>query len=197
MTYNIKIETGGTGTEAVIGTIPKQIAEYWLMHSKDDAFKEYMTDYDHEGHEEDNNVPEMYRLPYWHDIDNILHTNGIFANGNGGIEVWQNNVRIDSLNGFIQEDMFYENVGEDFPKVSHTDAVFYADTTEKMFCLYEFEIEEPFNKSKLVMGGDMYRGNMVITHAEYDGERIEHNGGEGYTSCLDVMIDYENLIKNE
>lgn len=220
MTYRITIEHSGGATESVIGTLPKQVVDYWIMHSKDkdggvlrvpkDAFSEYMTSYDHIEYEEENKVSQMNQLPYWHDIDNILHTNGIYGNGNANLTIYQYD--FDEVIG-SEPDLLFDDDADDadirinldtkksifkeLRNLPYTDAVFYANTYEKMNCIYEFEIEEPFNIDKFRFVGDWHRGNTIISSALYNGEKIDHNGGEGYTKSLDVLLDYENLIRNE
>ena len=199
--YTYEIEIGGTGSESVCGTIPKKVAGYWQMKYENHQYehlKEYLDEF---GGKEDflneHHVPKMYEIEQyaWHDIDDIQHSNGVYMNGNAEITITDKNTLKEVYFGGLY-DIFDDVKVKSTDWIKKTDvpknmSVFYAWTTEKMWCVFdELRTRTPFDINKLRFNCDMFRGDYILNNLTYNGRDIDHNGGEGFTKCLDMDITY-------
>ena len=148
-TYRITMYGGGS--ETVIGTIPKHIAKYWSTKFEDKLWEHlhhYLDAFSNkEDFLEEHYIPEMYQIEqdYWHDIDDVMHTNGIsvYDVKNCTIEMEKNEDWVEvatiCFDSFNKKSNKYFNLNyPQFPDIHYNNqALFTAWTTEKMCCLYE------------------------------------------------------------
>jgi hypothetical protein len=193
-----EITISGSGCEAVIGTIPQKISWYWQQKFEDYQFQHlqmYLSDRDE--YAKEHYTPKMFDIEqeYWHDIDDILHANGCNLNGTGSLEVTDKSTGKIVYEGDLYDIWNSKNNNVDYVLRNHSvdadQSVFFGWTEEKMFCDFNtLTTNEPFDFKKLLFNTDEFRGDYIITDLIYENEVLEHNGGEGYTKCLNVDINY-------
>ena len=196
--YKYEISVTGSGCECVIGTIPQTVSAYWQMKKEEYLYEHlewYLTDF--VSFENEHYVPDMYKIEqeHWNEIDDILHTNGCNVNGTGYLEVTDADTNKVVFSGDLCDIVTDNNIIStdnlkcaDVPKDM---SLFYAWTEEKMWCNFNvIETKTPFDINKLKFHTDYFKGDDILHTLEYEGEEVEHCGGEGYTKCLNMDIAY-------
>jgi hypothetical protein len=88
--FKYEISTGQYGGEHCIGTISKEVGDYWASRSKED-FEGYLFSWNRE--EDYPDVPEKYQLPDWHEIDDIYHIDTVEFFESNWFDVFNTNTR--------------------------------------------------------------------------------------------------------
>ena len=176
-----KISLWGYGGESVMGTVTREIYDYF--RSRRLSVSDFAWDSDYA--EEHNISEDMWPFPpgSWYECDDMVHSNGVVLDSG--------TVRIDDEtdNEVIQRslDQFQD---EDCPEFDYTDAVFIDDkppgtivfignSNEKgTFFEGEIELTAPFDINKLTFHVEDVDGSEVVCGVSYDGVPIDNCGGD-------------------
>lgn len=183
-----KVRLWGYGGEYVMGTVNREIYNYFREHRL--SLEEFAWDYEYA---EQHNIPEDMR-PFepgsWHDCDNMGHCWGV-DRGAGTIQVDDENDNTvyekstDDISGMGTYDEGNPEPewggGEEYWIDSQPSGsvVFIGVSSEKgTFFEADLELTMPFNPGKLVLFYDEIDGNEIITGVSYDGVDLENHGGD-------------------
>jgi hypothetical protein len=171
-----RIELAGRGGEIAIGTVKREVYDYFQEKSID--VEEYAGDWDNE-----QGVPEEFQ-PFepgsWHECDDLCHSTGpaldycyiTVTDENGN--VIHDNI---SAGDMMELGMDY-NSQEIYPEdmLNDGDVYFIGQSIEKgLFQAYEFEAES-FDPTKLFLQGEYCDGWELITGASYDDVSLDELG---------------------
>ena len=171
----------GYGGEKVMGTVSREIYDYFKKRRLD--LSEYAWDSDYA---DEHNIPEeMQPFPpgSWYECDGMAHVNGVSMDA-GTIQV--NDENNDTVYERSLEDC---NGCDDSPSLSCGDEawidmedpgtiVFIGNSHEKgTFFEGEINLKMPFDIEKLEINTDDVDGEEIVTSVYYDGEEIENYGG--------------------
>jgi hypothetical protein len=195
-----KISMWGYGGEKVMGTVSREIYDYFKHHRH--SLMDYAWDSDYA---EENNIPdEMQPFPpgSWYECDNMGHAHGVSRNAG--------TLQIEDENGEIVYEKSFDDItggGEDGePEWECNDevwigsqpdgtVVFLGNSNEKgTFFESEIELKMPFDITKLTLGYDEIDGEEIINYVNYDGEDIDNWGGstDGKSSDFGFYIAGSN-----
>jgi len=178
-----KIYMWGYGGEKVMGTVDREIYDYFRSRRLDLSDYAWNSDY-----AEDHNIPEeMQPFPpgSWYECDGMAHVNGVSRNaGTLQIEDEEGNTifekSFDDLSGDPEDnspefDCFDEAwIGQKEPGT----VVFLGCSNEKgTFFEGDIELQEPFDISKLKLISEEVDGEEIINTVIYDEEDIDNYGG--------------------
>lgn len=180
-----KIQLWGYGGEKVMGTVDREIYNYFKKRRLD--LSDYCWDHDYA---DNNNIPdEMQPFPpgSWYENDGMAHAHGVSRNA-GTLQIEDENGeviferRIEDLSGWGDEEnpepewACGEEVWID-EKPAGT-VVFIGNSNEKgTFFEGEIHLKQPFDISKLTLHYDEIDGEELVNRVEYDGEDVENWGG--------------------
>jgi len=192
-----KISLWGYGGEKVMGTVDREIYDYFKSRRLD--LTDYAWDSDYA---EENNIPEeMQPFPAgsWYECDNLAHAHGVNRDAGTlqiedetGETVYER--QLDGLTGFNEEEPEPEFDCNDEVWIDQEAAgtvVFLGDSNEKgTFFEGEIELTQPFDIAKLILGYDEIDGEPIINSVLYDGEEIDNWGGstDGKSSSFGFYI---------
>ena len=173
-----KIQLWGYGGEYVMGTVEREIYNYFRQHRLS------VPDYAWGGDEFDS-VPEDMR-PFepgsYYDCDDIGHVNGVDRNS-GTMQVLDENGTVvyerdlSSLNGCDVQLSTFEEVWVDSQQPGTV--VFFGYTSDKgTFFEADIELTEPFDPEKLLLNISDFDSNEIVVGVEYDDEELENYGGD-------------------
>ena len=189
------------GGEHTIGTIPIDVAEYWLDKGAD-AFEDYMLDWEHDEINMSGEIPEKYQLPNWYEVDNIEHLCSIefedanvivvqdITNQKEGDMPWNGKV-ITEID--LKEDLLgtITNPFENNNDWKGDNVLVYGQSFEKGGCNFETLItEEPFDASKVKCDVTQWDTILMVDGINYDGEFLSNEGMEGIGKSMSCWIDY-------
>lgn len=181
-----KIQMWGYGGEKVMGTVDREIYDYFKKRRLD--LSDYCWDSDYA---EDNNIPEdMQPFPSgsWYENDDMAHAHGVSRNA-GTLHIEDENGdtvferRIEDLTGWgtDEDNPEPEFCGGDEVWIDKKPAgtvVFIGSSNEKgTFFEGEIYLKQPFDIQKLTLSYDEIDGEELVNCVEYDGEDIENWGG--------------------
>lgn len=205
-TYRISL--WGYGGETVMGTVPKQVFDYFKKRRL--SVPDYAWDYDAV---EELNIPEELQ-PFepgsWYECDDLGHASGV-SRDSGTLQIDDENGdtilerSLDSLDG-TDIGLCCDNeawVG----MVSPGEVVFVGRSSEKgTFFEGEIELTQPFDIEKLELIYDDIDGEDVVHSVMYDGQDIDNCGGgtngksSDFCFCLvkesgewEKYVDYDSL----
>jgi hypothetical protein len=172
-----KIELWGYGGEHVMGTVEREVYDYFRQHRisvPDFAW----------GDEVSETVPEDMR-PFepgcWYDCDNIGHVNGVDVSA-GTMQITDENGKVvyqrelSDLDGCDVQLSTCEEVWIDSQEPGTV--VYYGYTSDKgSFFEADIELNEPFDPEKLLINISEFDGNEIVVGVEYDGEELDNYGG--------------------
>jgi hypothetical protein len=199
-----KIQMWGYGGETVMGTVDRNIYEYFKHRRLDLSDFAWDSDY-----AEEHNIPEeMWPFPpgSWYECDHMGHAHGVSRNA-GTIQIE------DEQGNTVFEKSFDDITGggcdgepdwccNDEVWIGSQDdgtVVFIGRSNEKgTFFEGEIPLKAPFDITKLTLGYDEIDGEEIVNYVEYDGEEIENWGGstDGKSSDFGMYIAGSN-DKNE
>jgi len=179
-----KISMWGYGGEKVMGTVSREIYDYFKSRRLDLSDYAWNSDY-----AEENNIPEaMQPFPAgsWYECDNLAHASGVNRDAGTlqiedetGATVYER--QLESLTGFNEEDPEPEFDCNDevwIDRESPGTVVFLGSSNEKgIFFEADLELTAPFDITKLVLGYDEIDGEPIVNCVTYDGEDIDNWGG--------------------
>ena len=176
-----KISLWGYGGESVMGTVNREIYDYF--RSRRLSVSDFAWDSDYA---EEHNIPEaMWPFPpgSWYECDDMAHINGVVLDSG--------TVRIEDENGDeVLQSGLEDFQGEDCPEIDYTaetfiddkpagTIVFIGNSNEKgTFFEGEIELTAPFDINKLAFHVEDVDGSEVVCGASYDGDTIDNYGGD-------------------
>ena len=176
-----KISLWGYGCESVMGTVNREIYDYF--RSRRLSVSDFAWDSDYA---EEHNIPEaMWPFPpgSWYECDDMAHINGVVLDSG--------TVRIEDENGDeVLQSGLEDFQGEDCPEIDYTaetfiddkpagTIVFIGNSNEKgTFFEGEIELTAPFDINKLAFHVEDVDGSEVVCGASYDGDTIDNYGGD-------------------
>lgn len=177
------------GGEHTIGTIPNDVAEYWVEKGAD-TFSEYMWSWDHDEKNADGSIPEKYQLPEWWEVDDIDHLNTVeFEIGNVLV------VDDAKTNETVAEiEMTEDMIGSVHDPLDDEDttgkSVVYGQSFEKGGFPFETLVTDtPFDPSKLKFELTIWNDLKLVHAITYDGQTLSPEGGDtigkGYACWID------------
>ena len=206
--YNIYISR--LGGEHTIGTISKEVAEYWLENKSADDFEEHIFSHDWDDDKEKLNksIPKEFQIDeYWHDMDDIAHMNGAEYHStnvayvldntnpdksksvgiyNQGVEIGE--YPLDDIPIDITEDPAVD--WQEDEKNTEDRVIVYGQSFEKGGWDYEtIETNEPFDIAKLKVSIAWWDGLKIINDIIYDGELYGCSGGDTTGKSMAFWID--------
>ena len=179
-TYTIQM--WGYGGEVVMGTVDREIYDYFKKRRLD--LSEYSWDSDYA---EQHDIPDDMQ-PFspgsWYDCDNMAHCHGVERSA-GTLEILDENnntvfeARLEDMTGDEDNEPRIECTSE----TAITDkgpgqVVFVGNSNEKgTFFEGEFELKEPFDIRKLCLCYEEVDGNQIINIVTYDNQDVDNSGG--------------------
>lgn len=172
-----KIELWGYGGEHVMGTVEREVYDYFRKH------RISVPDYAWGGDEFDS-VPEDMR-PFdpgcYYDCDDIGHVSGVDLNS-GTLQITDENGTVvyerelSSIDGCDVQISTYEEVWVDSQEPGTV--VYYGYTSDKgSFFEADIELREPFDPEKLLINVSDFDNTEIVVGVEYDGEELDNYGG--------------------
>jgi len=212
MSKKVIVQVYGNGVDLVHIKVSKEAHEWWDNQSKSDLIKYAMTD-DPDDYE-DLNVPK--EADFMSDDDGVKYewydADGIFE------QYWQIrasdariDIEVDGKSIFGDDSPYFDDVviGDKDDK-NNTDVInnYFADaemnkqfkeakyiitiqSVEKgNFCYYTFDIDDEFNKSKLMFmtTKDWEGEDMVVDATTYDGKDLDNEGGDSTGKGVDAIV---------
>lgn len=171
-----RVSMWGYGGETVMGTISREIYDYFVENKLSVSDFAWDSDY-----AEAKEIPEdmwPFDPGSWYDCDDICHANGVSMNA-GHIQVDDENGNeilkreLESLDG---TDIELSTEGEYY--VEHNDGVVYVGRSNEKGTFFDAELPltAPFDPNKLCISGDDIDGETIAWQITYDGEEIENYG---------------------
>lgn len=172
-----RIELSGVGGEVVIGTVRREVYDYFQENDVD--VEEYAGDWDNE-----QDVPEEFQ-PFepgsWYDCDNLAHECGPSADECYVTVTDENSTVIYdnlTLGSFLDMGAEHDAGTEVYPHetLNNGDVYFIGQSIEKgLFQAYEVETET-FDPTKLVFFTTDCDGWEIVTSLSYDGTDLDDLG---------------------
>jgi len=173
-----KVSMWGYGGEVVMGTISREIYDYFKANKL--SVSDFAWDYDYA---EAKEIPEdmwPFEPGAWHECDDLCHNNGVSMSA-GHIQVDDEegneilNRELDSLDG---TDIELAIEGEYWTGMVEDGVVFIGRSNEKgTFFDAELPLTLPFDPTKLCIFRDDIEGEEIAYRITYDGEELENWGG--------------------
>lgn len=182
-----KIRLWGYGGEYVMGTVKREIYDYFRQRRLDVSEFAWDSDY-----ADKLNIPEDMQPFYpgsWHDCDDMGHCWGVDRSA-GTLQIDDENgntvyeQKLEDISGYGEDDENPEPEwqGNDEIWIDSKPAgtvVFIATSSEKgTFFEGDLELRTPFNPGKIVLVYTEIDGNEIITGVEYNGVEIDNFGGD-------------------
>lgn len=185
-TRKMEIVISGYGGEIVMGRVDLDTYRYW-QNTSNDNLSEFVMGWD----EENDTVPDEFQFVSpgcWYDCDDIGHASGVEMHEYCTLTVIDTTtneaVFTTTMDIYKLEDagvtvVEHENI--EVCDVEDGTAVFIGQSVEKgTFYATEFEIDQPFDPSKLVINYSSYNDWPIATSVFYNGEDL--NGEDGYST---------------
>jgi hypothetical protein len=177
-----KVITYGYGGEYLMGTVSREIYDYFKSRRLD--LSEYAWDSDYA---ETHNIPEeMQPFPAgsWYECDDIGHSYGVDRNS-GTIQITDQNdevvyeASLDDIDGYSDDSPEWMGGDEYWIDMKEPGTVVFIGTSSEKGTFFEgnLELDAPFDITKLSLSYDEIDGNEVVNKFEYKGEEIENWGG--------------------
>jgi hypothetical protein len=202
------IQGGRYGGEVTVGKVTKEFVEYWLPKVEEDGDSElidHLVSLGWNDDEVDSDSPDLTEngnVP-WHDVDDIEHHNGYYADGGFVVEEQDNpDAEQIDVSGFLlysREAYANDCIPEPSDHITEEDIKKYVPvmsfhSSEKgSFGAWELEIDEDFDSYKLAYSVLETNCGEFIDRVWYDGKELECNFdwndsiGKGYYVSLGYM----------
>ena len=194
-----KITMWGYGGEKVMGTVDRNIYDYFKHRRLDLSDFAWDSDY-----ADEHDIPEdMWPFPpgSWYECDDMAHAHGVSRNAG--------TLQIEDENGNVVYERSLEDCdgcSDDSPELSCGDevwidekpagtVVFIGSSNEKgTFFEAELPLTQPFNITKLTLSYDEIDGEELVNSVYYDGEDIDNWGGttDGKSSDFGMYVAGSN-----
>ncbi len=195
-----KISLWGYGGESVMGTVRREVYDYFKKRRLDLTTFAWDDDYATE-----HDIPEEF-WPFppgsWYECDDIAHTNGV---DRGSCTIC---IQDENGNTVLEQSLDFFSDQEDCPEFEFGDehyidgqpegtVVFIGNSNEKgTFFESEFEIKSPFDINKVTLLVDEVDGNEYIYGVTYDGDDVENYGGSTDGKSSDFGFYIAGSLKN-
>jgi hypothetical protein len=177
-----KILLWGYGGEVVMGTVDREIYDYFKQRRLDLSDFAWDSDY-----AEDNNIPEdMWPFPpgSWYDCDNLGHASGVDRDS-GTLQICDENGdtiyerSLDSITGSDDDEPEWSCNDEAWIDSSPEGTVVFIGRSNEKGTFFESSIDltTPFDITKLCLSYDEIDGSEIINMITYNDEDIENWGG--------------------
>ena len=173
-----KVSMWGYGGEVVMGTVSREIYDYFKENRL--SVSDFAWDYDYA---EAKDIPEdmwPFQPGSWHECDDLCHSNGVSMNA-GHIQVDDENGNeilnreLDSING---GDIGLSLMGEYYTSQVEDGVVFIGRSNEKgTFFEAELPLTAPFDQEKLTIVRDEVDGEEIAYQITYEDEDLDNWGG--------------------
>ena len=190
--YNVSM--WGYGGEVVMGTVSREIYDYFKEHKL--SVSDFAWDYDYA---EAKEIPEdmwPFQPGSWYEGDNIAHNNGVSMNA-GHIQVNDENgdeilnCELESLDG---TGIGLSTEGEYYPGQIEDGVVFIGRSNDKgTFFDAELPLTTPFDPEKLLISIEEIDSEPIAYTVSYNGEDLDNNGGSTDGKSSDF---YFHLVKD-
>jgi len=176
-----KISLWGYGGESVMGTVKREIYDYFRSRRLDVSDFAWDSDY-----AEENNIPEdmwPFSPGSWYECDDMAHTNGVVLDS-GTVHI-EDEEGVEVLRSGLED--FQD---QDCPEFDYADAVFIdeqppgtvvfiGNSNEKgTFFEGSIDLTAPFDINKLTFHVEDVDGSDVVVGASYGDESIDNYGGD-------------------
>jgi len=179
-TYSLQM--WGYGGEYVMGTVTREIYDYFKHRRLSVSDFAWDTDY-----AEENNIPEnMWPFPpgSWYECDNMGHASGVDRNA-GTLQICDENGNtiyersLEDIDGYSDDSPEWQGGDEVWINSQPPGTVVFIGVSNEKGTFFEGEIElkQPFDPSKLCLNYDEIDGNEIVNAVTYDGEDVDNNGG--------------------
>ena len=193
-----RINMWGYGGEVVMGTVSREIYDYFVENKLSVSDFAWDSDY-----AEKKNIPEdMWPFPpgSWYECDNLCHTNGVSMNA-GTLQIDDENgeeVLNRSLETLDGTDIGLTIEGEYWTGMVEDGVVFIGRSNEKgTFFDAELPLDLPFDETKLTIYRDEVEGEEIAYAVFYGDEEIENYGastdGKSSDFAFVLMEDSEEV----
>ena len=195
-TYKYELCGIRLGGEHTIGTIPVDVASYWIKQGQD-VFEQYMWSWGHDEMNEDGSIPEKYQLPEWWEVDDIEHLNAVEFEIGNCIVVEDAETRDTVLEVEMTEDRIgsiYDPIKEG---VDATDkAIVYGQSFEKGGWNFEtLETKEPFDLQKLKFELTVWNDLKLVHALTYEDHTLNVADGDTIGKSYACWIDHWELLE--
>lgn len=173
-----KIQLWGYGGEYVMGTVPREIYDYFRQHRLS------VPDYAWGGDEFESMPEEMqpFQPGSYYDCDNVGHACGVDRNS-GTLQVLDENDNVvyerdlSSINGCDVQLSTFEEVWIDSQPPGTV--VYFGYTSDKgTFFEADIDLTEPFDPEKLLLNLSDFDANEIVIGVEYDDVELDNYGGD-------------------
>jgi hypothetical protein len=182
------------GGEHTIGTIAKEVADYW-SDKEQSALEKYIFSAE-ETRDDELVVPKKYQLTNWNEIDDVMHE---YALHNATSNLFD--VRDNETDKLVVEDIEITSLAinktSDYLQ-AHRDAnpdfdggYLFGQMFEKGGWEYELETDEPFDIAKLKVNINLWSTEELIGAFVYDGNELDGGCPDGgYVKGMYCWIGY-------
>jgi len=188
MEKTFSIEIFGYGAEMCVGKITKEQYEFWEDQDEEVAINHafwdpYETDPDDEHPNPITDDEDPRFLGYWHECDDVEHSNGAMMDGLTVIVTDEDGKEVYKEHDIECE---FEHIDKD-----DLDPGYYVHgySSEKG-CFYQGEFEaEEFDPKKLSFNGSDIFGDKIVDTVHYDAVHVDNDGGDtrGKSSGISVF----------
>jgi hypothetical protein len=185
--FRYRIEAGNYGGELTVGEVPAAFVEYWKHEEQEDLIDQVVS-FDDFGDEpedalEDPDAPPMLDS-YWHDIDDLEHQNGCYADGSwtitpvptDGSDDWayEDSFEVEPTHMYSRECYSSDEIDEEY--ADQTVPVLAFHSSEKgTFACWFLDTDEEFDQSKLRFGSCESDLADLVETVYYGKEELEAN----------------------
>jgi len=176
------------GGEHTIGTLPREVADYWEEQSD---FEEYISDtYERN---EDGTIPEKYQLGDWYECDDVMHEYALEYYDGNRIDVMDAETKeyvvegVDvttlAVNKLTCKEQEHKDANPDFDG-----SYVYGQHFEKAGWDYEMETDKPFDITKLKVNVSLWCDLQLVNSLVYDDGDAIHGDNEGGSVSKDFRV---------
>jgi hypothetical protein len=173
-----KIYMWGYGGERVLGTVDREIYDYFKDNKL--SVSDFAWDSDYADVKE---IPEdMWPFPpgSWYECDSLTHISGVALDG-GSIQVDDENgdsIYEKELSVVVDDDVQTECVAETY--ISSQEGVVFSGISSEKGTFFEAELDltAPFDPAKLTIHFEDVDGEELVYGVSYDGQELDNYGGD-------------------
>lgn len=178
-----KIALWGYGGEKTMGTVSREIYDYFKQRRLDLSDFAWDSDY-----AEENDIPEdMWPFPpgSWYECDNMAHAHGV-SRDSGTLQIEDENGNVilekslEDFSGDPEDDSpEFECMDETWVGSKEVGTVVFVGSSNEKGTFFEGDIDlkMPFDITKLKLLSEEIDGDDMVNGVEYDSESIDNYGG--------------------
>ena len=157
------------GGEHTIGTLPKEVADYWLEQSD---FDDYIFDTDERNR--DGTIPEKYQLNDWFNYSNVMHEYALEYDDGNTIDVMDTETNEYVATGIDITTLAIDNRKDDEDEYRTANEDFdggfiFGQGFDKSAWEFELETDKPFDVTKLKVNVSVWDSLLLVNSLTYDG----------------------------